>query len=693
MSARNASSPPPDFLLGRDLLSQTGAMRRLRRQRSCPDPIEKRNLRISIGLVLVCFGFAAIILRLGYVMAPWESQESNLPLPVRAIAESTAKPIITDRNGNILAMDLPAYSLYAKPQRMRSVREDARRLAAVFPDTIPHLANNLARAIAVQEKFVWIARYVSPREARAAMDLGIVGVEVMRTERRSHPFGSLAAHITGFTDIDGYGLAGAEKIVTDRIQAGGTQIRGTQAGRIHSEQGEQNEQGEHITLSIDLRVQHALEKELSATMTHFSGAAAAGIVMNARNGEILAMVSLPNFHPDKRDMLNEENRFNRATLGVYEFGSVFKPFTYATALEATPRNQWPSLFASHYSTAPLRIPGYTITDFRPKHSQVNFAQGMVYSSNVATAKIMRRIGAETLKNKFEQFGMAQPAPLEISERGLPQTPKKWGPTESVTVSYGHGIAVSPLHVVRAIAAVVNGGILPTPTLLKQTDETQSELPKGQRVLSPEVSAVMRRFLRLVVIEGTGRKANAPGYLVGGKTGTANQVSPNGGYDKDLRIASFVSAFPMNDPKYITFMMVEKPKPSEDSYGYATGGWVSASATRPLIERIAPILGVLPQDNVEFDEAARLFLHPPAAPAVPDTPKIQPETTSLVVVDAAVDAIVDAIVDTPGNSANKNISQPQPQIQTQTQSNSQPDFQLDPEDSISSLIRLVLREGT
>ncbi|MDA7984117.1 MAG: penicillin-binding protein 2 [Alphaproteobacteria bacterium] len=595
----NTPSPSPDFLLGRDLLSHTGAMRRLHRHRSCQnsgaDPMERRNLRILVCLVLVCCGFATIIFRLGAVMAPWDNDSAKLPHPIRAIADAAEKPVITDRHGEILAMDLPAYSPYARPQEMRNPRRAARLLASAIEDASPvELAAAFQNAADNDEPFVWVARYISPREARAVMKRGVVGVEMMATKRRSHPLGSLASHVTGFTDIDGRGLAGMERLASARAEEG----RGS------------GEEIAPVALSLDLRVQHALEEELHATMTKFQGKGAAGVVMDANSGEILAIASLPNFHPDRREMLNEENRFNRATLGVYEFGSVLKPLTYATVMEATPRGEWSALFASRYSTSPMRIPGYTITDYRPKHANVKFAEGMIHSSNVTTAKVMRRIGAPSLRDGFHRLGMAEIAPLELGERGLPQMPAKWGPTESVTASYGHGIAVSPVHIVRAFAAVVNGGVLPSPTLLK------GGAAPGARVLSAETSAVMRRLLRLVVLEGTGRKADADGYLVGGKTGTANQVSPSGGYDDNLRIASFVAAFPMDAPRYVTFMMVENPVPSEDSFGFATGGWVAASATRLLVARIAPLLGVLPRDSEEFDTGALNFLNTPDVNATP-----------------------------------------------------------------------------
>ena len=300
-------------------------------------------------------------------------------------------------------------------------------------------------------------------------------------------------------------------------------------------------------------------------------------------------------------------------------------------METTQRHLWPSLFASEYSTAPLRVSRFTITDYRPKLARLNFAQGLVHSSNVTTAQVMRVMGGgEVLRTSHERLGLHEPLALGISEVGAPRPPARWGKTESVTASYGHGFAVTPVHLLRAFSAIVNGGQLPEPTLLKRTGPA----PEGRRVFSPETSEVMRSLVRLVVLEGSGRKADVEGYLIGGKTGTANQISAAGVYDDELRITTFVSSFPADAPRYTTLVMVENPKPAPDSHGFATAGWVSTGPTARLIARIAPLLGVEPRNGEEFDASARALLSPPPAAPLPELPA--PSERSPVTLAVAVD---------------------------------------------------------
>ena len=307
---------------------------------------------------------------------------------------------------------------------------------------------------------------------------------------------------------------------------------------------------------------------------------------------------MPDYDPNHRDHINEATAFNHAALGVYEFGSVFKIFTLARAVDLNRE-----ILKTRYDVAnPLRIGRFKITDYRPKKTSLLFPEVLVHSSNIGTVQVMESFGGENLRRGLQAFGLTTPATTELPEMGVPILPTTWRRSNYVTASYGHGISVSPLQLVRATSAVVNGGLLPAPTLLKG----KSARP-APRVLSTEASEMMRSMMRLVVMEGTGRNAEAQGYLVGGKTGTANKVSPTGGYSEERVISSFLSAFPMDAPRYVVLIAVDEPQGREDTYGYATAGWVAAPATGRLVQRIAPLLGVAPVKSEFFDTRAAHLL--------------------------------------------------------------------------------------
>jgi len=358
--------------------------------------------------------------------------------------------------------------------------------------------------------------------------------------------------------------------------------------------------GQPVQLSLDLRVQHILHDELQRAISDFSAAGGAGMVLDVNTGEILAMVSLPDFDPVNAGTATPDQRFNRATLGVYEMGSTFKIFNTAAALDSGVIGINDSVDASH----PLRVAGFTISDFHPENRPLTVAEVIMYSSNIGSALIAQRMGTERQRKFMDSIGMLRRASIEIPEAGAPMYPADWRPINTMTIAYGHGIAVSALHLVTGVAAMVNGGVMRPATLIHRNLD---QVTDGQRVIKAETSAQIRQLLRLVVEKGTGKKADVPGYFVGGKTGTADKLG-NHGYIANARMASFVGVFPINAPRYVVLAMVDDPKPNASSYGYATGGWVAAPAVGRVIQRMAPLLGIPPQDENDMpSETAALLV--------------------------------------------------------------------------------------
>lgn len=487
---------------------------------------------------------------------------------------------IVDRNGVLLATNLETASVYADPKRVIDPVDAARKLARVLPGLSQ---TDLEAKLTSSRRFVWIRRKLTPKELWKVNALGIPGVSFQMEEERLYPKGRLAAHVLGHVDIDGRGLAGIERFFDDRL-----------ADPAHV--------SESLRLSLDIRVQHALADELSRAVARFDAKGAAGIVMDVRSGEVLAMASLPDFDPNLPGMAPDSARFNRATSAVYELGSGFKTFTIALGLESGTVG----MTDGYDATDPIRIARYTIRDNHPQKRYLTVPEIFVHSSNIGAAKLAMDIGRDTQRAFLANLGMLRPAAIELSEIGYPIFPDRWGDVHTMTISYGHGIAVSPLHLASGIAAMVNGGLLNAATLVAQPDRAVSA---GKPVVSAATSDRMRQLMRLAVTRGTGSQADVPGYQVGGKTGTAEK-SVAGGYRKDVRISSFVGAFPMDDPQYLVLAVVDEPKGIADTQNFAGGGWVSAPVVRNVIARIAPILSVEPRDEDEgYYRRAALLVKP------------------------------------------------------------------------------------
>jgi len=475
-------------------------------------------------------------------------------------ALATGRADIVDRNGIVLATTLPVASLYADAREVPNPKAAAEALASVLPGVD---AADLAAKLESRRSFVWVRRQLTPREQYDVNRLGIPGLYFQREMARVYPQGDLVSHLVGFTNVDNQGLAGVERQFDERLRTS------TQP----------------LQLSVDLRLQDILADELQATVDTFNAIGAAGVLLDLQTGELLAAVSLPSYDPREPGKASEDARFNRVTLGVYEMGSTFKVLTTAMALEEHVVNLASGYDASH----PIKIAGYTISDYKGKNRWLSVPEIFIYSSNIGAAQMGRDVGTDRQKAYMAALGLTTPAAIELPEIGHPMVPKPWRDINTLTVSYGHGIAVSPLQLSTAVAATINGGIMRPATLLKNENGTA-----GTRVLSEDTSSALRWLMRLNVLHGSGKKAEVAGYLVGGKTGTADKLV-NGRYATNKRIASFVGAFPMDDPRYLVLAIVDEPKGNKDTQGYATGSWVGAPLVGRIVQRVGPLLGVAPRE--------------------------------------------------------------------------------------------------
>jgi cell division protein FtsI (penicillin-binding protein 3) len=521
--------------------------------------IETGRTRLLVAGALFVVAYLVIAVRLVTVMLLTDGAEPRIAAVPAQVAPIERGEIV-DRNGVVLATNLTTYSLYANPQQIMDVDEAVNGLSGLFPD----LGKETIRGkLTSGRSFEWIKRNLTPRERSAVIRLGVPGLSFQEEERRIYPQGRLTAHVIGFTDIDNRGLAGVEQSFDEVLRQGHRQI----------------------ALSLDIRIQNILHEEVSRAIADFRAVGGSGMVLDIETGEMLGMVSLPDFDPNSPGDAPDEARFNRNTLGVYEMGSTFKLFNTAMALD----DGVVSLGDRFNATHPLRVSGYTIHDFHPENRWLTVPEIIQYSSNIGSALIAAEVGTERQKEFMARVGMLKPVSLELPELGQPMYPGRWTSLSTMTIAYGHGIAVTPLHLLAGVAGLIDGGMYRPVTLMKRDGGAPLA---GRRILKEATSADIRKLMRLVVESGTGKSANVPGYLVGGKTGTAEKTMGRG-YNSNASLASFVAAFPMNAPRYAVLVIVDSPKPNAASHGFATAGWVSAPAVGRVIERMAPILGMAP----------------------------------------------------------------------------------------------------
>jgi cell division protein FtsI (penicillin-binding protein 3) len=539
-----------------------------------------------LGQAKARLAFVAVVFMLGYLAVGLRLADLTLLRNVESAAAETGAPAhqtaaalrgtIVDRNGELMATTLRMSSLYADATLVADAAALAQQLARILPE---EKEKDIQAKLSSKRRFVWIARNITPRQAQAINTLGEPSLGFQDEQKRIYPHGRLTSHILGYTDVDGSGIAGIERAYEKPLREGEDALR----------------------LSVDLRVQHLLHRELGAVMRKFSAKAATGIVMDVQNGEIVAMVSLPDFDPYHPAQASDEQKFNRATLGVFEMGSTMKLFPVAAALESGQAG-----FGTTYDArTPIRFGRHTINDYHAQRRVMTLPEVFIHSSNIGTAKMAQALGETGLRDFYKKLGFLERVPLDLPERGAPLYPRPWREIHTLTASYGHGIAVSPLHLARAAAALSNGGILVDPVLtLDSRQGRKARTPQGTRVVKPETSRQVRDLLELVVAGGTGGKAAVEGYGVGGKTGTADKTRGKG-YSKDARLSSFIGVFPIEAPRYAVLAIIDEPQPIKETYGYATGGWTAAPVVGRVIEQMAPLYGIAPRSSPHRDIKAEM----------------------------------------------------------------------------------------
>ncbi|MCI3133421.1 peptidoglycan D,D-transpeptidase FtsI family protein [Phenylobacterium aquaticum] len=519
------------------------------------------DTRIRIFFVLALFAAGFLTLAAGATrMALFPADHgSDFAGPVGA-----ARADIVDRNGAMLAADLLHYGLYVDPREIWDLAETRRALHAALPD-LP-LAR-LDKALNSPRR-TFLVGGLTPDVRGGIHDLGLPGVTFEPESKRVYPLGQTAAHLIGFADTGGEGLSGAEKALNDPIRLATT-----------------NHQS--VPLSIDLRVQAALEDEVGKAAASFGAKGAVGIVTNVHTGEILGLASYPTFDPNQAGKSSPDAMLNRAASSVYEMGSTFKVFTIAMGLDSGTT----TLTSTFDASQSLTIGGQTIHDYHKGDHVLSVADIFIHSSNIGTSKIALQAGGGTLTKYFRAFGLMKAAPIELTESARPILPRTWNDNAIASSSFGQAISVSPIAVAAGMGSILNGGTYVPLTIRPMKPGAR---PTGPRVVSEETSRAMLDLMRVNVVRGTGGKADAPGLRVGGKTGSAEKAM-GGHYVRDKLVASFAAVFPADGPleadRYFVLILMDEPNGTPETYGFRTGGWTAAPAAGRVIDRIAPFLGV------------------------------------------------------------------------------------------------------
>jgi len=525
------------------------------------------HFRLMVLLLVFLAIFTVVVGRL----ISFSILEDAKPMRVSSSVFVPARGDIVDRNGVPLARTMKGYAIRVVPERVLGDKDLlARQLADLFPDTTA--AEFLAKLNGPRPTY--LRRRALPNEVKQVHALGEIGIEFPRENERLYPQRDLAAHVLGYVDADSEGVMGMERALNDRLK-------------------DESLRGAPATLSIDSRVQAALESELMVAMTANEARGAAGIILDVHTGEVMALASLPVFDPNKIRKATMKYQTNEVTQSVFELGSTFKPLTVAAALDA---GTVTDLAVRYNATEPIKVGGFTIKDDHGQNRYLNVPETLVHSSNIVTARLADNLGIEGMEHMIRRLGFDERPHIELAERGRPLWPRSWGRVTNMTVAYGHGIAVTPLHLASAYAALVNGGIWRPATLLKVEPGEEAE---GRRVFKAATSARMRQLLRMIVSNGTGRKADAPGYRIGGKTGSAEKPS-KGGYNKTSLVSTFAAAFPMDNPRYVVIAMLDEPKGNAETGFQRTAGWTAAPVVRKVVPRVGPMLGVVPDEHRDVD---------------------------------------------------------------------------------------------
>ncbi len=533
---------------------------------------------VRIGLVLfaMVIGFAGLAARLiSLGVGPDDAPRIAVAQP--EAPHSISRPDLVDRNGRMLATDLEVYWAYGDPARVVDVDDAAEKLARVLPDQdIAALRDQLSG----KGRFVWLYRGLTPNQAEAVHRLGLPSVGLMTANQRVYPSGPTGVHVLGHTNIDNRGIAGIEKHIDSAVGI--------------AELAASPDERPQVRLALDLGVQHILREELRRALDAYEATAVAGLVMDVHSGEVLAMTSLPDYDPNHREESLQPHRQNRLIADTYEMGSVFKSFTVAMGLDYGIIQ----LDDRYNIKQPVNAGGFRIVDKYARQTYATVPEIFIRSSNTGAARIALDVGGYRQREFLERLGLLEPLDTEVARTARPLVPEVWRDSTTVTVSYGHGIAVAPLNFAAAGAALVNGGYLVRPTFLKRSRSEGRRV--ARKVLRSSTSDAMRRLMRRNVLEGTGRNGDVAGYRLGGKTGTADKPIA-GGYSREKVISTFFAAFPMDDPQYLVLVMIDEPKPTEAARRRTEAAWNAAPTVAAVVKRAAPILGVAPERA--FDEVA------------------------------------------------------------------------------------------
>jgi len=529
--------------------------------------------KARLGLAIVAFAVVYGVIAARLVMFAEQSDGYGTRRSVTQDAVATARPDILDRNGQILATDVKTPSLFAEPRKLIDVDEAEELLTAVLPDLD---ASEVRDRLSSKRGFVWLKREITPKQQQEIHRLGIPGVGFLTENKRVYPNGPIVSHEIGHVNIDNQGIAGIEKWLDGQGLAA-LHMAGLATDRLEKP----------VELALDLRVQFALRGELIAAREKFKAKAASGVVLNVTTGEIVALVSEPDYDPNNPHEANDPTRINRLTTGVFEMGSSFKVLTVAMALDSGKATLSSMFDASH----PLQYGRFAIHDYEPMHRALSVPEIFTYSSNIGAARMALAVGVNGHQAFLKKMGQLDRLRTELPESAEPIVPKHWGELNSVTIAFGHGLSVAPLQAVMGIAATLNGGFLIPPTFLKRSENEAQILAK--QVLKPETSREIRYLMRLNAEKGTATKANVSGYYIGGKTGTAEKVV-NGHYSKHKLLTDFMAVLPADKPTYLMMIMLDEPQPTPETHGFATAGWNAAPTAAKVIARIAPLLDIEPR---------------------------------------------------------------------------------------------------
>jgi cell division protein FtsI (penicillin-binding protein 3) len=537
-----------------------------------------------VGLAIAAFAvvYAIIAVRLVIFAVAPESHAARRSGSQDAVA--TARPDILDRNAQILATDVRMPSLFGEPRKIIDVDEATELLTAVLPDLD---GAEVRERLGSKRGFVWLKREIKPQQQQQIHRLGIPGIGFLPENKRVYPNGAEVSHLIGLVNIDNQGIAGIEKWLDGRGLAD-----------LHRAGFASDRQQTPIELAVDLRVQHALRDELIAAADKYKAKAAAGLVVDVNTGEIISMVSVPDYDPNNPREANDPTRINRLTTGVFELGSTFKALTVAMALDSGKV----TLNSSFDARVPLRYGRFNIHDYHAQHRILTVPEIFTYSSNIGTARMALSLGVEHHKWFLKKVGQLDRLRTELPESAEPLVPRRWGELNTVTIAFGHGLSVAPLQAVMGINALVNGGSLIPPTFMRRTEQEARAL--ATQVVKPETSEKMRYLMRLNAEKGTASKADVKGYYVGGKTGTSEKVV-GGRYSKTKLLNTFTAIMPADKPRYQLLIILDEPQPLKETFGFATSGWNAAPTAGKVIARIAPLLGLEPR--FELPPAERLIL--------------------------------------------------------------------------------------